>query len=48
MQYTATDFHGWSKMTLKIKAAYFFIFGKAGFYLGFFCLGGEVDPEKNC
>ena len=25
-QYVATDFQGWSKMTLKIKTAYFSIF----------------------
>ena len=29
-QYTATDFQGWSKMTLKIKTAYFSIF-RSGF-----------------
>ena len=26
-QYIATDFQGWSKMTLKIKTAYFSLFG---------------------
>ena len=26
-QYTATDFQGWSGMTLKTRAAYFSIFG---------------------
>ena len=29
-QYTATDFQGWSKMTLKIKTAYFSIFDWRG------------------